>query len=245
MQEFAFYQEDLAFVHDHDFGHIAKYGAKHLNKLLKDRGLNNGRIVDLGCGSGILAKALSEGGFEVLGIDFSAEMVKIAKRQAPKAQFKVGSFLEMEIPSCVAVTATGEIFNYLIDSSNNIKKLEQLFREIYRQLLPNGIFLFDVLCLGLPALDGIKFLETPEWDMTIKYVEDTNTKRLKREIILFRKVKDNQYRKSKEVHEVRLYESSFVYHLLEQIGFSVEKIDRYADYPFRNRHVGFIASKTL
>ena len=44
-------------------------------------------ILDVGCGSGRDAKIFSEMGLQVVGVDFSAKMIEVAKRTAPRAQF--------------------------------------------------------------------------------------------------------------------------------------------------------------
>jgi SAM-dependent methyltransferase len=49
-----------------------------LMKLFVKRIRKNGRILDAGCGPGRDAKVLSEMGFQVVGIDFSEEMVRVA-----------------------------------------------------------------------------------------------------------------------------------------------------------------------
>ena len=47
-----------------------------------------GKILDLGCGTGLpYARHLVEKGFDVLGVDFSEEMVKIASKNVPEASF--------------------------------------------------------------------------------------------------------------------------------------------------------------
>lgn len=46
-------------------------------------------ILDIGCGSGEKSKYLTEKRFHVTGIDFSEEMIKIAKELEPKANFFV------------------------------------------------------------------------------------------------------------------------------------------------------------
>lgn len=47
------------------------------------------KILDIGCGPGRDAKIFSEQGFEVRGIDFSHEMVELARRNAPHCAFDV------------------------------------------------------------------------------------------------------------------------------------------------------------
>lgn len=44
-------------------------------------------ILDVGCGGGYKSKYLTEKGFHVTGIDFSEEMVKLAKKHVPNAKF--------------------------------------------------------------------------------------------------------------------------------------------------------------
>lgn len=47
------------------------------------------RVLDAGCGGGTKAKWLSERGLEVVGADFSENLVAIARGEAPKAEFLV------------------------------------------------------------------------------------------------------------------------------------------------------------
>ena len=49
----------------------------------------NGKIIDIGCGSGRDAKVFSERGYIVTGVDFSSKMIEIAKKKAPQADFHV------------------------------------------------------------------------------------------------------------------------------------------------------------
>src|SRR5262249_29994188 len=134
------YAEDLAHIHDAGYGHVARAAAP---VLLDALGGTRGLVVDLGCGSGILAAALADAGLDVLGIDLSAEMLALARRRAPPARFQAGSLLSAELPPCVAVTAVGECVNYLFDASNSDKALLELFQRVHAALAPGGAFLFD------------------------------------------------------------------------------------------------------
>ncbi len=61
------------------FKRTSKEFLKHIPK--------GGKILDLGCGPGRDAKYFSQKGYQVLGIDFSSKMLKIARKVAPKAKF--------------------------------------------------------------------------------------------------------------------------------------------------------------
>jgi 2-polyprenyl-3-methyl-5-hydroxy-6-metoxy-1,4-benzoquinol methylase len=107
------YREDVAYIHD--AGH-AEFALETAPEILAQSGIREGLVVDLGCGSGLLARKLLDAGYRVLGI--SEAMIELARRRAPEAEFRVGSLFEAEIPPCVGVTATSEVLKYLFDSEN-------------------------------------------------------------------------------------------------------------------------------
>ena len=81
------YGSDLASIHHQGFGWAANGAAKVLLRELRKRRLLEGLVVDLGSGSGILARNLTDAGHEVLGVELSSSMVKIARQEAPDARF--------------------------------------------------------------------------------------------------------------------------------------------------------------
>ena len=88
------YQHDLAYIHDTGFGDFARSSAPCLLQLFRKNGINDGLVVDLGCGSGIWAKALVDAGYQVVGVDKSPAMIEIARQRVPEATFHVASFVE-------------------------------------------------------------------------------------------------------------------------------------------------------
>jgi cyclopropane fatty-acyl-phospholipid synthase-like methyltransferase len=66
-------------------------------------------ILDVGCAGGFKSKYFADKGFKVTGIDFSEEMVSIAKEQVPNASFKVLDLFDVdtiaETFDCVFVQA--------------------------------------------------------------------------------------------------------------------------------------------
>jgi SAM-dependent methyltransferase len=69
------YGEDLAYIHDVGFGSFAREAAPGLLSILRKAGIRSGRVIDLGCGSGIWAAALCGAGYDVVGVDISADML--------------------------------------------------------------------------------------------------------------------------------------------------------------------------
>lgn len=72
------------------------WGDEGLQKFIKLVG--GGRVLDLGCGSGIQSKILHDAGFEVVGIDFAEKMIEEAKKRAPNAEFLVMDILDLDFP---------------------------------------------------------------------------------------------------------------------------------------------------
>ena len=47
-----------------------------------------GKVLDLGCGTGLpYARSLVEKGFDIVGVDLSEDMVKVASKNVPEASF--------------------------------------------------------------------------------------------------------------------------------------------------------------
>ena len=160
-----FYREDLAHIHDIDFGEYAIGSAPGILALLNHNRTQEALVVDLGCGSGLWAQELTKAGYRVLGIDVSEQMIGIARKRVPEAEFRVGSLFDADIPPCHAVTAVGEALNYLFDPKGNGEGLLPLFHRVYAALAPGGVFVFDLAEPGqvLPETATRGFTEGEGW----------------------------------------------------------------------------------
>lgn len=66
---------------------------------IEDFALNfepNSTIVDLGCGSGYITDFLTKKELNAIGIDFSSEMIKIAKEKYPNNRFIIDDFINLK-----------------------------------------------------------------------------------------------------------------------------------------------------
>lgn len=236
------YDTDLAFVHDVGFDAFAKNSAPGILNLFGKSGFTSGRIVDLGCGSGIWARELVNSGFELVGVDISPAMIEIARRRVPEAEFHVKSFLQFRLPACRAVTALGEVFNYLIDERNSLRSLRRLFKEVFNALPSKGIFVFDVAepgrCSGLEQ----GFREGEGWACLVQYQHQPEKQRLTRRIVTFRN-SGKAYRRHEETHRQQLYQGTTLAGTLRDIGFRVRLVRSYGAYRLPDHVVGVVARK--
>jgi SAM-dependent methyltransferase len=238
------YDRDLAYIHDTGFTGFARRAAPGLLRLLRQNRVTGGLVVDAGCGSGVWARELTDRGYEVLGIDISADMVRLARRQAPAARFQVGSFLSAKLPPCDAVTSIGECVNYAFDRRSGKKRLTEFFGRVYGALRPGGVFIFDIVEPGLVGKGPPqrRFLEGPDWAILLEVREDRKRKTLTRQIASFRRV-GKLYRRSEEIHRLHLYSGSELLAELSRAGFEAHLLGGYGRFRFQPAHVGFLARK--
>jgi SAM-dependent methyltransferase len=217
------YETDLAYIHDTGFGDFASGAAPGLIALLRRSGVRSGRVIDLGCGSGILAAELIQAGYSVLGVDISQEMIKIARRKAPGAMFVVGSLHRVDLPHCDAIAAIGEALNYCFDSGS----LSRLFQRVHRALRPGGVFVFDVAQPGVGG-DSVRrtWTESEGWAVLVESEEDRRRELLIRRIVTFRK-RGAGFRRAEETHKLKLFRAEDLVRELGSKGFRAKILQSY------------------
>lgn len=67
----------------------------YINYFLHD--LPGDDILDLGCGPGILSKYLFDLGYNVTGVDFAEDMISIAKKLVPNANFIISDIEDLDL----------------------------------------------------------------------------------------------------------------------------------------------------
>lgn len=244
------YHADLAYIHDAGFGEVARQAAATLLKVLNERRQQGkrrsaaGLVVELGCGSGILSERLVAAGYRVLGFDMSPAMVELAQARVPDGEFRSESFVTAEIPPCTAVTAIGEVFCYQFDPRGGASRLQPVLRRIHRALEPGGVLLFDVAGPGRVPAGGTarSFVEGADWACLVTAEESAHHRTLTRTITAFRQ-QGETYRRSREIHRLRLYSPAAIRLLLADAGFRARVLKNYGTFRFPAGWCGFLATK--
>jgi SAM-dependent methyltransferase len=73
------------------------------------------RVLDAGCGTGRVAIRLAALGYDVVGVDVDASMLREAQEEAPDLDWRVGDLAELE---------TGQLFDVVVVAGNTIPLLE-------------------------------------------------------------------------------------------------------------------------
>lgn len=215
------YRGDLARVHDAGFTSFAERAAPAILRELARRGLRGGLVVELGCGTGALTARLLARGHRVLGVDLSPAMLALARRRAPGAVFRRGSFLEGSLPPCDAVVAVGEVLNYRMDVRNDAARRRAFFRRAFAALRPGGVLIFDFLApLGRGSRSGSAATTGPHWAVLVTRTEDPGRGRLRRRITTFLR-RGRSYRRAEETHDIILLDPPRLAADLRSAGFRV------------------------
>ncbi len=127
------------FMDNIDYESWAAYVEKHL----KARGIEDGLVLELGCGTGTMTGLLAQKGYDMIGVDNSEEMLAEAmKKKMETGQdilYLLQDMQEFELYGTVrAIISVCDSLNYITDR----KELLQVFRLVNNYLDPGGIFLF-------------------------------------------------------------------------------------------------------
>jgi HAD superfamily hydrolase (TIGR01549 family) len=198
------YRHDLAYIHHHGFSEFAESGAPFVIGLLPPGAF----VVEVGCGSGVLARELTNAGFDVLGFDASPAMIELARKTAPKARFEVAAFETAELPACDAIIAMGEVLNY--------GDMRTFLPRAADALKPGGLLLFDVAERGsYPAYDEVR---TGGDDWSVIAIKQSDGVTLTRRVFTFR-----ESSRDEETHVLELYERAEVLSLLDAFRVKIRR----------------------
>jgi SAM-dependent methyltransferase len=238
------YSTDLAYVHDAGFRDLAEGAAPEIVRLLRGHGITSGRIVEAGCGSGVLARHLVEAGYDVTGFDASPAMIRLARANASgarqgaearsaKATFRVAPIERARIPPCAAVIATGEVITYA-------RSFRPFFRRVSAALPTGGLFIFDFIESAERRTYPPKSRAGADWAIVLEADVNPAGTILTRRITVFRKIA-REYRQSHETHRIRIYSREDVGEALSAAGFVFRMRRSYGSYRLLPGDVAVVA----
>lgn len=110
--------------------------------ILREQGIEDGLVLDLGCGTGKLTRIMAGYGYDMIGIDNSVEMLEIAGERGGNEQilYLLQDMREFELYGTVrAIYCACDSINYIMEE----EELLAVFRLVNNYLDPGGIFIFD------------------------------------------------------------------------------------------------------
>ena len=205
---------------DCDYEQWSQYLIKTLSAYPLDTGL------DVGCGGGYFTRTLQRHGYQMTGMDVSAEMLDKAQRTAfsegVRSEYILGDVSKGKIARKYSfVTAINDCFNYVEKG-----RLKTALKNVYGALKKGGIFLFDVSsekkfrekfmdAVNVDDRDDVTYFSFARLDGEIATLDVT----------LYVKGKDGKYERFDERHVQYVYTEAELSAALEEIGFTVLRVE--------------------
>lgn len=216
--------------------------ADYLVGILKEYGINDGLVLELGCGTGSMTEELSQRGYDMIGVDNAEEMLEIAMKKKEKSGHDILYLLqdmqEFELYGTVrGIVSVCDSINYITDE----KELSEVFRLVNNYLDPQGVFVFDFntqykyeQVLGNQTIaedrEDCSFI----WDNY--YYEDERINEYELTLFIREKEESNLYRKYQEMHYQRAYTLDEIKELIEWSGLTfVAAYDAYTKEPVSDK----------
>ena len=226
-----------------------KAWAAFYHAIMERYGLNRGKVCECACGTGSLTIPLAQLGYQMTGVDLSAEMLMEASKKARRIGMGI-PFVNQDM--CVlnlhrqqdAVLCTNDGINYLKSG----EQLMQFFTRAYETLREGGVLVMDLSTpYKLEYVLGDNFIgdESPE----ISYLWQNKFHRSERyvelNLAIFVRQQDETYIRIGEHQKQYIHESAEIFDLLKTVGFEKISIfgDRRMQQPRDQENRWFIAAR--
>ncbi|MBO5069674.1 MAG: class I SAM-dependent methyltransferase [Roseburia sp.] len=229
--------------------------SQYLIGLLREYGIYDGLVLDLGCGTGKMTRLLARAGYDMIGVDNSEDMLEIARdgssscdmdekektpdtfveNQSADILYLLQDMREFELFGTVrAIVSICDSMNYILEEED----LRQVFGLVNNYLDPRGIFIFDLNTvykyrelLGETTISENREEGSFIWDNFFDEEENIN----EYDLTLFIREEGDLYRKYEEVHYQRAYELKTIKRLLTEAGLEfVAAYDAFTKEPVRD-----------
>lgn len=205
--------------------------SQYLISLLRERGVNDGLVLDLGCGTGSLTELLADSGYDMIGVDNAEDMLEIAMEKKLESGrdilYLLQDMREFELYGTVAaVVSICDSMNYILE----YEELVQVFSLVNNYLDPNGVFIFDLNTeykyrniLGESTIAENREESSFIWDNY--FDEESRINEYDLTLFIQEDGKTGEaplYRKYEEIHYQRAYSMEEVKQALEEAGMVFE-----------------------
>ena len=213
--------------------------AEYLHETLSGYNVDDGLVLDLGCGTGALTERLASFGYDMIGVDASIEMLEVAAEKKIASGHDIlylcQDMREFELYGTVrAVISACDCVNYILEK----EELLEVFKLANNYLDPKGLFIFDFnteykysQVLGEQTIaeerDDCSFIWNNYYDEQDRINEY--------QLTLFVKEEEELYRKYQEEHLQKAYTLAEVKTLIKQAGMEfLAAYDGYTEAPAGN-----------
>ena len=211
--------------------------ADFIEKIIqKNQGFDEQNLIlDLGCGTGRMTLELARRGYDMTGIDYSAEMLDIARSEAEKNKLTNILWLnqdmrDFELYGTVGVTVSClDCMNHLTSRAD----FEKCLYLVHNYLVPGGLFIFDIN--GKAKFEKIYstnsyVMETDDSVCVWQNFYNSASGICRFYITLFKENENGSYERYDEIQKEKMYTLKSIKNMLSKTGF--EFLGAYSDFDF-------------
>lgn len=212
---------------------------EYVKELLKEYGVDEGLVLELGCGTGTMTEILASAGYDMIGIDQSEEMLEEALEKKQESGHEIlylcQDMQEFELYGTVrAIICICDSMNYILEED---EVLGILSSAAHNYLDYGGLFIFDLNTeykyreiLGEQTIAENREEGSFIWENY--YDEESMINEY--DLTLFVKEPSGLYRKEEENHFQRAYSLDTIRELVEKSGLNLLHIyDAFTHEPVR------------
>ena len=136
---------------------------KYIQDTLNKKKLNKLKILDLGCGGGLVSEGIAKLGADVTGIDFIEENIRVAKKHAKQSKLEINyilkDFEKERLTSKYDVIIIFEVLEHLENWKSFLEKIQ-------KNLKPKGVLIASTINRNLIS----KFLTIDLAENLLKWI---------------------------------------------------------------------------
>jgi SAM-dependent methyltransferase len=222
-----YYRHDLALVHHRGFAFHAAACAPGILDLLSSVRARNGLVLEIGCGTGLLTKELTEAGHRIIATDASPSMLEVAHGFIGEQveELRQLTLPDDPLPRVDAIVAIGHPISYLPDAD----AIDRALVAMADALNPGGLLAIDICDLewGKARLNASNFGGVgPDWAIITEY-SMPSLDRFVRDMTTFVPNDDGSWHRESEHHENVLVDTTRIPALLHEHGVDAELRDAF------------------
>lgn len=224
--------------------------ANYLDQLISKYKAPGKELIDLGCGTGSISLKLAQKGYNVLGIDYSEEMLSQADQKFRENNIVIPLY-HQDIRQFVMdrnvdiVISTFDTLNYILDE----KDIERTFKNVFEVLKKDALFIFDINTpYKLKEILGDNIFTYNTEEISYIWENDFDDKENICQMCLTFFILDQEtglYERFEEFHEQKSYEIDYLIDILHKTGFKVLNVhgELNMEEPNEEDHKVFIVAK--